>query len=223
MADRLTIYELTKYYTNRYELPLSAMGGTPYNQDDGMGRYYGKLVRLLKDTKVGQIRLYDAIRTKDGGGRAITIDEFERFCLEAWAEYLMRTCAGEFNEKPLLADLERWKLEFDREFWEQKAEGVRQKTLEALANGTYNPPMEDDGTSVISDEEVAEKGHWMMVEALYDVVFDGFAWDKLRKDMETADITPEEDSQADFTGDMLRAKKRLKSYWNYVGKRKDIK
>lgn len=221
MADRLTIYELTKYYTNRYGLPLSPAGGTPYNQNDGMARYYRKLVLILQDTKIGQLSLYDAIRTKGSGGRAITIDEFEKLCMEPWAEYLIRNCAGEFNEKALLADMDRWKLEHNREFWEQKAEEARKIQLDALATGTYNPPMEDDGTSVIPEEEVTERGHWMMVEALYDAMFDGFAWDKLRADMEAAALTPEEASQADFTGDMMRSRERLKSYLNYVGKRKE--
>lgn len=222
MADRLTIYELTRYYTDRYGLPLAFAGGTPYNPNDGMGRYYGKLKRLLQDTSFGEISLYAALPKKDGtGGKAISIEEFERYCLERWSDYLIKTCEeGEFNESALLADMERWRLERDVEHWEQKAQEARDRQLEALANGTYNPPMEDDGSPAVSDEQVAEKGHWMMVEALYDTVFEGFDWNKLRMDMEAAAITPEEASQADFTGEMMRSRERLKSYWNYVGRRK---
>lgn len=219
--EKLTIYQLTKYYVGRYGLPTDNRAGTAANAEDGMQAYHRYFERLLVNTRIGEISLYDAMVPAGGGARAITLEEFERFCLQRLAGYIQKRYPKEHNESVLMADLEKWHYQHDKAFWESKAEEARKNQLEAMANGQYNPPMEDDGTLVISDEEVAEKGHWMMVEALYDALFDGFAWDKLRADMEAAALTPEEASQADFTGDMMRSRERLKSYLNYVGKRKE--
>ena len=60
----------------------------------------------------------------------------------------------------------------------------------------------------------------MMVEALYDLFFDSFKWDKLKADMIVEDSLSGSSVKPEFTGDNMRARERLKSYLNYIGEKK---
>ena len=56
----------------------------------------------------------------------------------------------------------------------------------------------------------------MMLEALYDLFFEPFMRDKLKYDLEHQEPL----SGAEYAGDNMRAKERLKSFRNYIGKKK---
>ena len=217
---KLSIYALTRYYVTRYDLPTQNRAGSAWNKDDGMGAYVKAVNRLLKNTPIGETTLYDAILPDGSGIRSITIAEFERFCFPRWEAYLKKACTEGFNMGALQADIDRWHIEYDRAYWDAVAQSAASAQLKALTEGYNNPPMEDDLLPVVSEEEIQQKGHDLMVEALFYIFYDGFDWEKLRQDMNDSIITPEEVSSADFTGAMMRAKARLKSYLNYVGERK---
>lgn len=221
--EKLTIYQLTKYYVSRYELPTENRAGTSANANDGMQAYHRYIERLLEKTPIGEISLYDAMVPAGGGTRVISIVEFEKYCLSRFADYIRNNYAKEHNESVLTDDMKRWTLAHDMDYWEGKAQETRDNTRKALENGTYNPPMEDDEKPVVSDETVKSVGHGMMVEAIYDTLFDTFAWDMLQEDLEASQNSEDSDPMSDATGTRLKAKSRLESYWNYVGKRKNDK
>lgn len=58
----------------------------------------------------------------------------------------------------------------------------------------------------------------MMLEALYNLFFEGFDWNQLMHDKFKAEIT-NTGYNADVTADTVRALKRLQDYTNYVGKK----
>ena len=219
--EKLTIYHLTKHYVIRYGLPTDNRAGTSANADDGMQAYHRYFERLLENTPVGEISLYDAMVPVDGGPRVISTDEFERYCLPRLAGYIQKNYDGQHNEEVLREDLERWQLDYDKNYWAGRAQEIKDRTLEALQNGEYNPPMEDDGLHVATEEEVTEKGHWLMVEAIFHALYDEFKWDKLRDDLDASKNTPvSDDPLSDIPSEWLRAVERLKDHRNYVVKRK---
>lgn len=226
--EKLTLYNLTKYYVARYGLPTDNRAGTPAHDDDGMGAYYTQIVRILKATHVGEMTLYDAIvpnddsaKTKTGKPlknppRVISIEEFEKFCLKDFTDYIKGHYLNEMNKESisvLMADMDRWKLEHDREYWDKKAKEADQNEADALALGLYHPGEEDEKDEVgVTEKMVLDKGHDMMLEALFYKFYGDFEWSKLTRDMKFAN-TP---SGAEINGDVLRCRYRLKSFLNYV-------
>lgn len=211
--EKLTIYELTKYYVNRYGLPTHG-GGTPGNPKDGMGAYHKKITLLLQKAHVAETSLYDAMLPEGDpkGTRVISVEEFERYCLKDFAEYIQHRYP-EHKTSVLLADMDRWQLEHDREYWDKKAKEADQREADVLALGLYDPDEEDNnGEAGVTEEKVFNKGHELMLEALFYKFYGDFEWKKLARDMMFAE-TP---SGAEINGDVLRCRYRLKNFLNYV-------
>ena len=221
--EKLTIYQLTKYYVERYGLPTDNRAGTSANDGDGMLAYQMKIKRLLEDTPVGEKSLYDTMVPEDGGTRVISLEEFEKYCLDRFAKYVQDNYSFHCNESVLIADMDRWKLEHDRAYWDKKAEAEIAKQDQAYYDGFIDTDEDEDdgnGEGYVSNKDLRDRGHGMMVEALYDLFFDAFNWDKLKADMIVEDWLSGSSVGSEITGDNMRARERLNSYLNYIGKKK---
>lgn len=219
--EKLTIYQLTKYYVERYGLPTDNRAGTSANGGDGMLAYQMKIKRLLEDAHVGEKSLYDAMVPEDGGTRVISLEEFEKYCLDKLVKYVQDNYSFHHNESVLIADMDRWQLEHDRAYWDKKAEAAVAKQNQAYYDGYIDDDKDDgNGEIYVTKKDLRDRGHGMMVEALYDLFFDSFNWDKLEADMIIEDSLSGSSVKPEFTGDNMRARERLKSYLNYIGKKK---
>ena len=211
MEKKLSIRELLEYYVERYEMKTDGYSSSSQYNNDGLGAFYKAITRIIKRTQVGDITLWDAMKPV-GGARHISVQNFERLCFKEWAQYIEEYCSN-YNKGALLADIEK-------NCWISRPEEMILAQNKALEEGYYNPPMEDDGQPVVSDEELKQKGHAMMIEAIYDLFYGSFNWDKLLQDMENSDISPDMPYNANLPIENLKAYTRLKSFLNYIGPRK---
>ena len=79
-----------------------------------------------------------------------------------------------------------------------------------------NPDEYENIVQLVTPEEVASKGYEMMIEAIYNVFYQPFKWQALKRDMEAAEVT-DEGYNPSITAEALRATARLSDFTNYTG------
>ena len=183
---------------------------------DGSKTYTQAISRILKNTFVGEVRLWDIIKPK-GEVRRISIADFEKNCFGAWAQYIERNCE-QYDAKALEADRERMRVYAEDTYWEEQAAIADEIRNRAYESG-YVPGDTAGETGTVPEAEVRRMGLDMMTEAIYSVLFDEFDWDSLRADLETV-YKPSEAYGDETSGEEEKAAYRLKSYMNYIGQRK---
>lgn len=217
MEKKLKVRELLVYYVDRYALSTENYSSITDSGQDGLGTLNTALIRILKKCTVGEISLWDAIQ-HENGPRRISIEDFERYCFKDWVKYIEDNCS-DYDVSALQSDKDRYLEEMS---WIQAAQDTVLSMNAALESGDYDykVSIESDDTG-ISDEELLRKGHDMMLEAIYDIFFERFRWEKLKKDMEQVNMPSGSEYNAEITPEMMKALTRLGSYLNYVGKRKE--
>ena len=220
--EKITVTELLKYYVDRYDLPTDASGNVDEANNDGLKPYYSKMSRILKETPIGEITLWDAIKPEKGK-RQISIEEFEKLCFPRWRDYIRKNFAGCHDAGALQADDERYRALFEEEYrWKtiaaEQAEQIRsEQSLE------LNIPNLNDDTEEypVDDQAISAKGHEMMIEALYDLFFERFKWDALEMDMRAAEILKSNyDVESFHIPELEKAYARVTSFRNYIGDRR---
>lgn len=216
--DRKTLTELTNYYITRYGIESHV------NDDNESLRrtLRQKIERLLKSISVGNTSLYHAIN-ENGQARNISIAEFEKYCFAKWAEFLVGDTPHalmyvERTNENLIADLKKHKIDLDWEETASKEDALRDKFIEEDDPGSY---MYDDyDPTVVTDNELAQKGHEMMLEAIFAALVGEFDWNRLKQDMRLA---KQYDSNygSDNDGKIYRAKACLNDYRNYCDPKPD--
>ena len=86
----LTIKELVLHYIDRYRLPVGSTNAemSDYDKRD-FEAIYKKMTRIIKDTFIGGVCLWDLIAPEDKGqARRISIIDFEKQCFPQWRDYL---------------------------------------------------------------------------------------------------------------------------------------
>ena len=216
--EKITIMELLRYYVDRYDLPTEAMGNVDEVNEDGLKPYYTKVTRILQETTIGEITLWDAIKPAKGK-RQISVEEFEKLCFPKWCAYIEKYYAGCYDIGALQADKERYAEEYR---WVEIASEQAEKLRKELESGAYIPDPSDRTVNYpVSDEAVKATGHDMMIEALYDIFFERFRWDRLEADMRDAEVLKSNRSEEGFyTAELVRADTMLKSFRNYIGDRR---
>lgn len=216
--DRKLLTELTQYYIDRYNIR--------YSEDYELRTLRQKIVRLLQKVPVGNTCLYDAIN-ESGGARSISVEEFEHHCFLKWAEFLVgneldQSGYVEKTNKNLIEDLNKHKINLaEIRRWEENApkeDALRDKFIEEDDPGSY---MYDDyDPTVVTDNELAQKGHEMMLEAIFAALVGEFDWNRLKQDMRLA---KQYDSNygSDNDGKIYRAKACLNDYRNYCDPKPD--
>lgn len=225
MMGKLTVMELLRYYVDRYDLPTDATGNVDEVKGDGLKPYHTKVTRILKETPIGEITLWDAIKPEKGK-RRISIEEFEKLCFPRWRDYIRINYADCYDAGALQADEDRYRAWFEGEKrWEIMASEQAEQVDQEYRAGLFELNLNDDDDGVVDFsvpyEKVRSKGCEMMLEAIYDAFFERFDWKGLKEDMDSAEILDANAGDpAFYTADLVKAKTRLKSYRNYVGNRR---
>lgn len=216
MEKKLKVRELLVYYVDRYALSTENYSSITDSGQDGLGTLNAALIRILKKSMVGEIRLWDAIQQKDGP-RRISIEDFEKYCFRDWVKYIEDNCS-DYDASALQADKDRYTEEMA---WVKAAQDTVLSMNAALESGDYDYRVAKGTDDIgITEEELHRKGHDMMLEAIYDTFFERFRWEKLKKDMEQVNLPSGSEYNAEITPEMVKAAARLGSYLNYIGKRK---
>lgn len=218
-AEKLTIYNLTKYYVERYSLDTRYKTDSSEKILDGLGTYIKEIQRILQKTRVGEKPLWDCIKP-DKRARQITKEEFEKHCFPQLAEYIEKNCTS-YNVEAVNKDKQEWERRYaeDKEL-SDLAEAARKAENDFLESGSYESyGHESDGYYSPTEEEVSRKGHDMMLEAIYDLFFEEFDWKKLKDDLERCGNIPD-GYNADIEKEDIKAQYSLRSYKNYIGAKK---
>lgn len=217
MPEELRISALVEYYVQRYNLDSKGLenGKKRYEK---YKTYKMEISRILQKTYISGSSLWDIIGPKNGdktGVRKISIEEFERQCFPQWAEYI-RKC-NDFDEEALKEDEERYLAYYmENKKWREVAERALAQHNAAIENEDGDP---DDYVYGVTIEDVKAKGHEMMLEAIYNIFYGPFQWEKLKADMEAADVNYD-GYNPEITPEMEKAKSQLEDYKNYTGEPK---
>ena len=216
MEKKLKVKELLVYYVDRYALLTENYSSVTDTDEDGLGALNTSLKRILKKTMIGNISVWEAFQQKSGPWR-ISVRDFEKYCFKEWVRYIEDNCSG-YDASALQADKDRYLEELS---WEEAAQDAIKTTNDALESGEYDYRVTVGEDYIgISEIELRQKGHDMMLEAIYDIFFERFQWEKLKKDMEQVNLPSGSEYNAEITPEMMKAWTRLGSYLNYIGKRK---
>ena len=218
MSNELKILELTKYYVSRYSLNTKYKSNSSENSNDGLGTYQQAITRILKEVQITQRRLWDVIKPDNGGTRKISIEDFEKHCFENWSSYIEANCT-EYDHTRLADDKEKYYSIIDNNYWNKKAEEAIEAHNRAIEN--YDPN-EDECSYSVSKGDVLEKGHNMMLEAIYNIFYESFNWGLLEYDMNNS-ILEDIGYNPPITGGTEKSLSNLKNYTNYIGRIKQHK
>ena len=216
MDEKLSVSELLEYYIRRYCLPTENRSDLNAKADDGMRTYNAAITRIIQSVPVGEITLWDAIKP-DMGPRRISVAEFERHCFGQWAKYVEKNCET-YDAGLLRTDRERLRLYEEDEYWAERAREADEARDRALESG-YVPGYVPDGEEPL-DTEVEKRMHDMMLEAVYSAMYEGFDRERLRADIELTGPSSCSGYGEETPGEVAKAKYRLQSFLNYIGKRK---
>ena len=211
--EKLTIRQLAIHYIDAYHLSLNMDNKDPF------GNFTTQLQRIMERTKINQRPLWDLIKPPKGV-RKISIELFEKYCFLQWADYIQNHYdKKEYDSEALAREKAKYIEETENNYGEL-AQRIIDSNNAALED--RDPKPDDDILAIFStkDEDLQKMGCRMMLEALYNLFFEGFDWNQLMHDKFKAEIT-NTGYNADVTADTVRALKRLQDYTNYVGKKRN--
>lgn len=219
MNKNLSIQELAEYYVKRYNLQPTTPKNNPSDIQTPYINYIMQIKRILTKTssEYADKSLWDAIKPTKGP-RQISIDYFEKLCFDKWAAYIKKNHKGKYDHTRLEKDIERHKLLVDESYLTKKMEEALEKQKELLQEYPSDRYYEESSAPQLTTEQVTQTGLFMMVEAIYEVFFESFDWDKLRYDMLSRQVI--DPINPDPTIDQQFSFERLKDYSYYVGERK---
>lgn len=224
---------LAAYFIHRYHIRLDS--SVAFTFQDAFRK---KIDSIIKNNKPLN-ELYHGAPISE-----VTINEFNTHCLGHLCEYIRKTFnESHFDEKVLYADESNYFMsQYQKKLSSKKslnemAPKERSNYLETLRDelvksqnyiyesGNFSfpetePQDENDDSWRISD--LKETGYRMMIEAVYNYLFDSFNWDLLHHDMINKSFI-EGQYNEDISIDSIAALIRLSDYTYYTGfPRKDI-
>ena len=220
--DKIKIKELVSYYVNRYDMKTKNMADSYAGAGDGLGTYCQALRRIMINTPIGGQDLWFCCIPKEGGDRRISISDFEKHCFLEWEKYLKDNI--EANKHDPVA-LEKDKEKFIRLYTsEGQLQAMVDENIEheeqAIIDVAINEADENSGAVFLSAEEIDNKKHLMMLEAIYDIFYEPFNIELLKSDMEKVKSVDSSDLKMTLTGDVIESKKRLSNYKNYISEKR---
>ena len=221
MEEKLKISELLDYYVERYDLPLAGRSSRDESAGDGLKAYTAAVTLIIKAVKIGGISLWDAIKPAQGvrDVRRISIGEFERYCFNAWAAYIEKNCET-YNVGALQADKERMRIYEDEAYWEAKAAEADAARDRAMEDGALEGGLWAEGNETVITDRTRQVGHNMMLEAIYNTLFESFQWEKLQQDLDLDDDSADQMYGEKTPVEVVKARYRLQSYLNYIGRKR---
>ena len=198
MPKKLSLSELILYYVKKYDLADTCK--TSETSKKNIGTYRQAVTRLLQSKKIGNITLYDAIKTENKP-RKISIEEFENLCLFEWLtkikNYVGKEKRKQFDEDMALAtQIERHN--------------------QSLSEPDQEEFFEDTMTTVAADIFQNTKNA-MMLQAIYEIFYEPFNDEKLLNDLNTISSY---DGSFNPPVSVIKSNNNLQDYKTYIGKRK---
>lgn len=166
--EPITITKLTEYLVDRYDLSTAGRSCLDYSRSDGLGGYRKKIERILKNTKHGNMRLYDWCSR--GGVREISINMFIKYCFPEWKSYL----------EGMKENFSKDKMEIDCKKYEELNEP------ELTDEEKYYEEMDisEERWYEYSEKVLHEYGTRLMIEGIFKALYGEFDWEKLEFDLE---------------------------------------
>lgn len=220
MDDKLSIKELVNYYVDRYHLPKSKSSDSSSDFQEMHGLYISQITRILKNTQVCERNLWDMIKPEQGA-RKISISDFQKYCFDKWSDYIKKQCKGEYDHIRLDKDIENHKTLTDEDYLLKKVEDSIAENNRMIEEGLSDRYDDLAHISYFSKEEISQKGHEMMLEALYEIFYESFDWERLESDLKNS-IIQDNGYNAEVSIINQRAIERLKDPGNYIGKKKHL-
>ena len=226
MERKLRITELTEYLVRRYELPEK---GASLNEavGDGMAGYRRKVERILRDTQIAGMSLYDICKPKakedngnESGSRRISISDFEKYCFDKWYKYVKKL--DSYNAGVLDSDYHRLIVERSKQYYIDEAKKAIDDHNKAFENDNDTDYMRENHRqyNYPLDSEVERSALRMMIEGIFEVFYEPFDWRLFDYDVKNY---PEDTGyNPDITPEMIQSMERLKSVYSYTRRRDSI-
>lgn len=218
MNDKLSIKNLVQYYIDKYNLKPNYTSDLSADFQEMYGKYIVQVTRILKSTQVGEKKLWDIINPQKGS-RKISIYDFEKNCFDRWAAYIKKQCEGEYDHIRLEKDIERHKIHTNEYYLAKKLEDTITEHNRMIESGSFDRSADEAGLPHVTDQEISQKGHEMMLEAIYEIFYESFNWELLAFDLKNS-IILENDYNPEVTISNQKSIERLKDYSNYAGRKK---
>ncbi|MCF2643271.1 hypothetical protein I6E50_12750 [Roseburia hominis] len=216
--NKMTIRELVNYYVERYELCTENQSESYSGANDGLGTYITAISRIMKNTYIAESSLWDICKPENKA-REISLEEFEDHCFDKWVNYIEKDSSRIGNKTTLKNDKERYKASKDAHYWDEKAEEAIKAQNHYIETTDLGDILENN-FPFVSDKEIEEKGHKMMLEAIYDIFYEHFNWALLKYDMQNSIVPDGGCYNPDINGGNVKSKTQLEDYHNYIGRRK---
>lgn len=221
-SNEYSIQELAKYYINRYSLPTNNRSDSHYNAGNGYKPYIKEISQLIKGAQIGNVSLWTKIKPQKGV-RRISIELFEEHCFEKWSEYIKRNTDDLYDKEKLQKDIEASRIKYaEARAWNDKAKRAIEAHNHAMETEEYFD--EDhwreltDYDPTVSDEKLKEIGIRMIIEALFEVYYEPFNWELLKKDLEN--VPMDDGYNPDITPSIMQSQERLKTFKSYSKRKK---
>lgn len=218
MEDKLTIKKLVQHYIDKYNLKPNYTSDHSADFQEIYGKYLAQITRILKRTRVGEKKLWDIINPEKGP-RKISVDDFEKYCFDSWAAYIKKQCDDEYDRIRLEKDTERHKIYTDEFYLTKKLEADIAEHNKMIENNPFDRNTDEAVLPCVTDTEISQKGHEMMLEAIYEIFYESFDWELLASDLKNS-IILDNDYNPEVTISNQKSIERLKDYSNYVGRKK---
>lgn len=234
MDEAMSVRELLDYYAERYKFTSTVDLKTG-------GSVYTALKRIFRDTPFNLGSLWDSMKPKKGSAHRIVLKDFELLCFPAWAAYIEKNLAGDYDIDQLRADQIVWDdTRAEEAYWRNEAETAVRAEYDALVQGVnvLDDDVEidadiDEETEeklkeldvaddiILSDDELFRKGIKLMLEGFFSYAYGGtFQWRKLKEDWEKRDLPSGLSDNAEAMEEVMKARARLKNFRSYIADEK---
>lgn len=218
MDDKKSIRELLEYYIEKYSLLPKSDPDDSMEFQEMYGKYFAQIRRILKSTHIGEKPLWDDIKPEKGS-RKISINDFEISCFDSWSAYLKKQDKDEYGHILLEKDIEQHKIRLDECYLAKKLKTDKDEHNRMIEYGLSEINADEMGLPFVTDREISQKGHEMMLEAIYDIFYESFNWEQLTFDLKNS-IILDNGYNPKVTISNQKSIESLKDYSNYVGRKK---
>ena len=216
LEEKMPVAKLAEHYVDRYELsirdPKRKSDDIVPDKKEEIRMFAQALSRIMKKKKIGESTLWTTIKPDDGG-RVISLDFFEANCFGEWSEHIKKYY-NVGNEKQFEDDIMRNAAQSKHDYYQRLADEAIKQHNEALGDDY------DEEEIGVTQSKVREKGHIMMLEAVYNIFYESFDWSLLERDLNEVDTLDLSGKDPNITAEYMEAKDRLRTFNSYIGKRK---
>ena len=230
---------LADYYIDEFSIILDE----PVNGNDehSVKEKYIKAIRRTIEKVCTNDRNFQQLFERNNN-KGISINDFEKYCLGHWCDYIEKNCIAQdaklYDEQAVARAIVIYynnaykRLSRNRnrssalseetyhDLLSDYCEHVAEAELRAYQAGDLGPePTAENWNGDCTITELRETGFRMMLEAVYNTLFQPFDWEALRYDLTVRNFYSHQAKEVPPT-DVMEAEVRLNDYQYYVGESK---